>query len=90
MLQAVSGISAIASLALVAVIRAYQFVVSPLLGGRCKYYPTCSHYAADAIREVGAVRGSILAAWRVLRCNPWSHGGVDKVSDRSFFRGANQ
>lgn len=77
-------------MALVAVIRTYQVAVSPLFGGRCKYYPTCSHYAADAIREVGAVRGSILAAWRVLRCNPWSHGGVDRVSDRSFFRGVNQ
>ena len=79
-----------ASLALLAVIRVYQFAISPLFGGRCKYYPTCSHYAADAVREVGVIRGAILAVWRLLRCNPWSHGGVDRVSDRSLFRGVNQ
>jgi putative membrane protein insertion efficiency factor len=67
-------------------IRGYQILVSPLLGERCKYYPSCSRYAADAIRELGVVRGSTLAAWRLLRCNPWSHGGVDKVEDRGLFR----
>ena len=67
-------------------IRGYQVLVSPLLGERCKYYPSCSRYAADAIRELGAIRGSILATWRLLRCNPWSHGGVDKVEDRTLFR----
>ena len=45
----------------------------------CKYHPSCSQYAIDAIRARGLVRGSLLAAWRVLRCNPWSHGGVDPV-----------
>ena len=69
-------------------IRGYQVAISPLLGDRCKYYPSCSRYAADAIRELGAARGSILAAWRLLRCNPWSHGGVDKVEDRRLFRRA--
>ena len=43
----------------------------------CKYHPSCSQYASDAIRKYGAVRGSLKAAWRLLRCNPWSHGGVD-------------
>jgi putative membrane protein insertion efficiency factor len=43
----------------------------------CKYHPTCSHYAADAVRKHGLVRGSAKAAWRILRCNPWSRGGVD-------------
>ena len=67
-------------------IRGYQILVSPLLGDRCKYYPSCSRYAADAIRELGVVRGALLAAWRLLRCNPWSHGGVDRVEDRRHFR----
>lgn len=67
-------------------IQAYRVLVSPLLGPRCKYHPTCSRYALDAIREVGPVRGLVLAAWRLLRCNPWSHGGVDHVHDRRLFR----
>jgi putative membrane protein insertion efficiency factor len=43
----------------------------------CKYYPSCSQYASDALRKYGPLRGSLKAAWRLLRCNPWSHGGVD-------------
>ena len=70
-----------------AAIRAYQLLVSPLLGPRCKYHPSCSRYAADAIRELGLARGSVLAAWRLLRCNPWSQGGADYVVDRKIFRG---
>lgn len=69
-----------------ALLRLYRLTVSPLYGDRCKYHPTCSQYALDAVREVGLVRGSVLAAWRLLRCNPWSHGGVDRVEDRSLFR----
>ena len=66
-------------------IRAYQLTLSPLLGERCKYYPSCSHYAVDAINEKGAIKGLALTGWRLLRCNPWSHGGVDYVptSERS-------
>ena len=67
-------------------VHAYRVVVSPLIGPRCKYHPTCSRYALDAIQEVGVVRGLILAAWRLLRCNPWSHGGVDHVHDRRIFK----
>ena len=54
--------------------------------GTCKYHPSCSQYAIEAFRELGLVRGGILACWRILRCNPWSHGGVDRVCDRSLFR----
>ena len=54
--------------------------------GTCKYHPSCSQYAIDAFRELGLVRGSIVAGWRILRCNPWSHGGVDRVQDRTLFR----
>jgi uncharacterized protein len=59
-------------------IRAYQLLVSPFLGtGTCKYHPSCSEYAVLAIRRHGVLRGIPRAAWRLLRCNPWSHGGVD-------------
>ncbi len=68
------------------VVRAYRAVVSPLLGPRCKYHPTCSQYALDALREYGFARGVVLTTWRLLRCNPWSHGGVDYVSQQSLFR----
>jgi putative membrane protein insertion efficiency factor len=67
-------------------VHAYRVVVSPLIGPRCKYHPTCSRYALDAIQEVGVVRGLILAAWRLLRCNPWSHGGVDHIHERRIFK----
>jgi putative membrane protein insertion efficiency factor len=71
---------------LVGLVRVYQWVLSPLLGDRCKYHPTCSQYAIDALHEHGAARGTVLAAWRVLRCNPWSAGGVDHACDQTLFR----
>jgi uncharacterized protein len=64
---------------------AYRRWVSPLLPRRCKYEPSCSAYAVEAIRELGAARGVVVAAWRVLRCNPWSHGGYDPVSEQRLF-----
>ncbi|MBJ7455377.1 MAG: membrane protein insertion efficiency factor YidD [Thermoleophilia bacterium] len=70
----------------IAPIRAYQRFVSPLIPRRCKYHPTCSAYAVDAVREFGVMRGFVLAGWRLLRCNPWSHGGVDYAHDQTVFR----
>jgi len=67
-------------------IRIYQRFVSPALPRRCKYEPTCSAYAAQAIRELGVVRGTIVAAWRLARCNPLSDGGYDPVEARTLFR----
>lgn len=67
-------------------LRFYMRYISPALPRRCKYEPTCSAYALQAVRELGSVRGSILAGWRLLRCNPWSHGGWDPVSNRRLFR----
>ena len=67
-------------------VRAYQRLVSPALPRRCKYYPTCSDYAVQAIESYGILRGAILAAWRVLRCNPFSHGGYDPVTSQTLFR----
>jgi uncharacterized protein len=70
-------------------VRAYRTLVNPLVprtvGGRCKYHPSCSQYALDALHEFGFVRGTALAAWRLLRCNPWSHGGVDYARDQHVF-----
>ncbi|MCX6372472.1 MAG: membrane protein insertion efficiency factor YidD [Actinobacteria bacterium] len=67
---------------LIAFIKVYQYTMSPLLGPRCRYYPSCSNYAVDALREHGAVRGLGLATWRLLRCNPFSNGGYDPVPPR--------
>jgi putative membrane protein insertion efficiency factor len=67
-------------------IRLYRRFLSPAIGQRCRYYPTCSAYAEEAIRELGPFRGAVLATWRVLRCNPFSRGGIDRVADRRFFR----
>jgi putative membrane protein insertion efficiency factor len=68
------------------VIRFYQVAISPGMPGRCKYYPSCSQYALDAVREYGATRGFVLGAWRLLRCNPLSYGGYDPVSRQRLFR----
>ena len=67
-------------------IRLYQRLISPALGQRCKYHPSCSAYALQAIRTYGILRGVVLAGWRLLRCNPWSHGGFDPVSQQRLFR----
>lgn len=67
-------------------IRLYQLLISPVLGPRCKYEPSCSTYAVSALRRFGVFRGSILAAWRLLRCNPLSHGGYDPVEAQTLFR----
>ena len=67
-------------------IRLYRLLVSPVLGARCKYYPSCSEYAAQAIRQFGILRGLILAGWRLLRCNPWSDGGFDPPEHQRLFK----
>ena len=75
---------------LIAGVKGYQTLLSPLLPRRCKYYPSCSQYAIDAVREFGAARGMVLAVWRLLRCNPLSYGGYDPVEKQRLFlaRGA--
>jgi len=57
----------------------YRRFISPQLAPSCKYLPTCSQYAMDAVAKYGALRGSIMAVWRILRCNPFSKGGYDPV-----------
>ena len=64
----------------------YRLMLRPLLGpGQCKYHPSCSQYAIDAYKEFGLLRGTVLAVWRLLRCNPWSRGGVDYAHDQRVF-----
>jgi uncharacterized protein len=63
----------------------YRRFISPLMAPRCRYYPTCSAYAAEAIRNYGVLRGLVLAGWRLLRCNPLSHGGFDPVEQQALF-----
>jgi uncharacterized protein len=71
----------------VAPILLYQRVLSPLLGPRCRYAPSCSDYAVQAVRDYGILRGLVLAGWRLLRCNPLSPGGFDPVREQRLFRG---
>ncbi len=66
-------------------IKTWQRFISPAFGQRCKYYPSCSEYAVQSIEGFGILRGLVLAGWRLLRCNPWSHGGFDPVEDQRLF-----
>lgn len=70
----------------IAAIRGYRRVISPAIQPRCKYYPSCSEYALEAISSYGAIRGLVLGGWRLLRCNPWSDGGVDPVGSQTLVR----
>ncbi len=64
---------------------AYQRLISPAIPRRCKYEPTCSRYAVEAIKRYGILKGAVLAVWRLLRCNPWSYGGYDPVEAQRLF-----
>ena len=76
---------------LVALIRLYQVVLSPLLGANCRFEPSCSHYAVTAIERHGAIKGTLLAAWRILRCNPLTPGGqIDPVPPHGKWRAGNE
>jgi len=77
--------AALPRLVALAPILLYQRVISPALPRRCKYEPTCSRYAVQAIRRYGVLRGLVLAGWRLLRCNPWSYGGYDPVDAQRVF-----
>ena len=72
---------------LIAGILLYRATLSGWLGGQCRFYPTCSHFGEDAIRDHGAVRGSAMAVWRVMRCNPFGVGGIDHVPPGRTSRG---
>jgi putative membrane protein insertion efficiency factor len=71
-----------ARLLLLGLVKLYRLTLSGWLGGQCRFYPTCSHYAEGAIRTHGALKGSAMAAWRIARCGPFTAGGVDHVPPR--------
>jgi len=64
---------------LIAIFKGYQYLISPLFPPACRFIPTCSQYAIDAVGKHGVIRGGILAMWRILRCHPFSRGGYDPV-----------
>ena len=64
---------------LMGLIKGYQYLLSPLIGQQCRYYPTCSQYALEAIEKHGAIKGSYYTAHRLLRCHPWCAGGHDPI-----------
>ncbi|MBR1663092.1 MAG: membrane protein insertion efficiency factor YidD [Ruminococcus sp.] len=70
----------------IALVRLYQKFISPLTGAHCRYYPTCSHYAVTALKKHGFIKGGILSVWRIMRCNPFSKGGVDYVPETFTLR----
>jgi putative membrane protein insertion efficiency factor len=67
-------------------IRVYRFAISPMMASHCRFYPSCSAYAEEAIQRFGAVRGLYLAGHRILRCHPWAAGGLDPVPEQFYFR----
>ena len=71
-------------------LRGYKWIVSPIFPPACRYVPTCSEYAMEAVERYGAVRGGLMAAWRVLRCHPFVKGGYDPVVNDSPAAGANR
>ena len=71
---------------LIAFINLYKKYISPFKGTKCPYYPSCSDYAVEAVNRYGSFKESFIAFWRIIRCNPFSKGGVDPVSDRIFSR----
>lgn len=71
---------------LIALVKAYRATISPMLGDVCKYYPSCSAYGLEALHTHGAVKGTLLTGARILRCNPFSHGGVNPVPPRGQWR----
>lgn len=74
------------ALPLIGLVWLYRLLARPLLpAATCKFHPSCSEYALEALSRHGAIRGSVLAAWRLARCHPWSDGGVDRVADQTVF-----
>jgi putative membrane protein insertion efficiency factor len=79
--SAIIALSRLPRSAAIGLVRAYQRVLSPLVGARCRFHPSCSHYAIGAIERFGALRGGVLAMFRVARCQPLCEGGPDPVPD---------
>ena len=67
---------------IIKLIRAYQLIISPYLGNNCRFYPTCSNYAMEAIERFGVIKGLKMSTLRLLKCNPWGGSGIDMVKDK--------
>lgn len=85
--EAPSRRTSILAALLILPIRFYQRFITPYTPATCRYYPTCSAYAVGSLRVHGAIKGTLLTAWRLLRCHPWSEGGIDRVPARGSWRG---
>ena len=81
-----SNVSRLASSALIAMVRGYQVALSPMMGGACRFEPSCSNYMIEALNVHGAVKGTLLGLWRILRCHPWGDYGYDPVPPRGAWR----
>ncbi len=79
---AMARISRIPAQALIGVIRGYHYWISPLLGSRCRFYPSCSQYAAEAILRFGLLKGGFLLIQRMMKCHPWHEGGIDCIPSK--------
>lgn len=84
--HAARSLSHLPARAIVLIFRGYQLGISRYTPPSCRYYPTCSEYGVRAVRTHGAIKGLILTAWRILRCNPFSRGGVDHVPPKGRWR----
>jgi putative membrane protein insertion efficiency factor len=71
---------------LIGLLKVWRLAISPLYGNVCRYYPSCSAYAEQAVLELGPLRGFVVALWRLVRCNPFSSGGLDPLDSRRLFR----
>lgn len=71
---------------LIGLISAYRFTISPMIGPTCRFHPSCSAYGLESVKAHGAAKGTLLAAWRILRCNPWNLGGLDPVPAKGHWR----
>ena len=80
-MRALNALVRLPRLALIGLVRVYRLLLSPWVGQSCRFAPTCSVYAIQALERHGALAGTGLAGWRILRCNPWCHGGCDEVPD---------
>ena len=81
-----SHISGFAAEALVLAVRGYQVALSPLMGGACRFEPSCSNYMIGALRVHGALKGTVLGLWRILRCHPFGASGYDPVPPKGRWR----
>lgn len=78
-LRAIHNVTLVPRNVVLVLLHAYRAVISPLYGEVCKYYPSCSAYGVGAVQRYGVLRGGVLTAWRIMRCNPWARGGFDYV-----------